>query len=86
MSSLLLVVMDYIFNEINDCIHGKRSLLYAFYVMMLLIASPTAGCVEHKLSYIQEKLTYVELTAAAAPYPGGSSSHLECLREPAGIF
>ena len=87
MSSLLLDVMDYIFNEINDCIHGKRSLLYAFYVMMLLFASPTSGCVEHKLSYIQEKLTFVELTAAAsAPYPGGPSTRLECLRGLAGIF
>ena len=86
MNFLPLDVMDYIFNDINDCIHGKKSLMYAPNVMMLLIASPTAGCVEHKLSYIQEKLTSVELTAAAAPYPGGSSSHLECLRGPAGIF
>ena len=87
MSFLLLDVLDFIFNEIIDCIHGKKSLMYAFYVMMLLIASPTAGCVEHKLSYIQEKLTFVELTAAAsAPYPGGPSTRLECLRGPAGIF
>jgi hypothetical protein len=86
MRFLLLDVLDFIFNEIIDCIHGKKSLMYAFYVMMLLIASPTAGCVEHKLSYIQEKLTSVELTAAAAPYPGGPSTRLECLRGPAGIF
>ena len=87
MRFLLLDVLDFIFNEIIDCIHGKKSLMYAFYVMMLLIASPTTGCVEHKLSYIQERLTFVELTvAASAPYPGGPSTRLECLRGPARIF
>ena len=86
MSFLLLDVMDFIFNEINDCILGKKSLLYSPDVMMLLIASPTAGCEEHKLSYIQEKLTFVELNAAAAPYPGGPSTRSECLRGPAGVI
>ena len=64
---LPLDVMDFIFNEINDCILGKKSLLYSPDVMMLLFASPTAGCEEHKLSYFLEKLISVELTVAAAP-------------------
>ena len=86
MSFLLLDVMDFIFNEINDCILGKKSLLYSPDVMMLLFASPTAGCEEHKLSYIQEKLAFVELNAAAVPYPRGPSTRSECLHGPARVI
>lgn len=44
---------------------------------MLLIdvanVSPIADCVEHKVSYIQDKLTSVELNAERPAYPAGPS-------------
>ena len=53
-------VMDIIFREIKHCIQGKHVPVYAPYVMNLLIdvahVSPTVGCVEHIVSYIQKKL------------------------------
>ncbi|KAM0923776.1 hypothetical protein ACQ4PT_005302 [Festuca glaucescens] len=69
-----LDVMDFIFNEIKECIEGRKVPVYAPYIMILLIndggASATAGCVEHKVSYIQKKLTPAE-RHAAGPIPEG---------------
>ena len=69
-----LDVMDFIFNEIKECTEGRKVPVYAPYVMILLIndggASATDGCVEHKVSYIQKKLTPAE-RHAAGPLPEG---------------
>src|SRR4051794_11801990 len=59
-----LDVMDFIFHEIKHCIGERHIPIYAPYVMMLLInkadVSPTDGCVPHKFSYIQNKLTSIQ--------------------------
>src|SRR4051812_32055607 len=59
-----LDMMNFIFHEIKHYIGGRHILIYAPYVMMLLITkadiSPNDGCVDHKFSYIQNKLPSVQ--------------------------
>lgn len=72
--------MDFIFPEIKHCISGKHVLVYAPYVMMLLIdvahVSPTTGCTEHIVRYIQKKLPSAQMYEDPTPYPSNSADSL----------
>ena len=81
-------VMDFIFREMKHCIMGRHVPVYAPYVMLLLMdaanVSPTEDCVVHKFSYIQDKLTSVELNAGVSAHPAGSSRRTRSASAAAG--
>src|SRR4051812_48097429 len=70
-------VMNFIYEEMFYCIHNKKTLPYAPYVMMLLISRARVtlpeGTTEQTLGYIQKKPTSTQHLRRPAPYPGPRS-------------
>ena len=75
-------VMNFIYEEIYECIHARKSPPYAPYVMILLISkggvTRSEGTTEHKLGYIQKKPTSTQLHRRPAPYPGATAPRRTC--------